>query len=80
MCRHIKSIEVMSSTDGRPGSRGAKTELHRRHKLSIARPYQAALRRHVTRLEVEGLAKLTQHVAGKPRQAATRVTRNRRRL
>ena len=47
MCRHIKSIEVLEF--GLPGSEegvnGAKTEsCIDKHKLSVNRPYQAALR------------------------------------
>src|SRR2546425_13158787 len=47
MCRQIKSIEIIEFglTGAQEGVHGAKTEYCiDKHKLSIARPYQAALR------------------------------------
>jgi hypothetical protein len=61
MCRHIKSIEVIEFglIGAQEGVNGAKTEsCIDKHKLSIARPYQAALREARNATEVEGLRKL----------------------
>jgi hypothetical protein len=61
MCRHIKSIEVIEFglIGAQEGVNGAKTEsCIDKHKLSIARPYQAALREARNTNEVEGLRKL----------------------
>ena len=61
MCRHIKSIEVIEFglLGAQEGVNGAKTEsCIDKHKLSIARPYQAALREARNATEVEGLRKL----------------------
>ena len=47
MCRHIKSIEIIEfgMTGAQEGVHGAKTEsCIDKHKFSIARPFQAALR------------------------------------
>jgi hypothetical protein len=47
MCRHIKSIEILEFglAGAQQGVNGAKTEYCiEKHKISIARPYQAALR------------------------------------
>ena len=62
MCRHIKSIEIIEfGLDGaQEGVNGAKTEsCIEKHKLSITRPYQAALREAArNKDEVVGLRKL----------------------
>ena len=61
MCRHIKSIEVIEFglMGAQEGVNGAKTEgCIDKHKLSIARPYQAALREARNTNEVQGLRKL----------------------
>jgi hypothetical protein len=61
MCRHIKSIEVIEFglVGAQEGVNGAKTEgCIDKHKLSIARPYQAALREARNANEVQGLRKL----------------------
>ncbi len=61
MCRHIKSIEVIEFglMGAQEGVNGAKTEgCIDKHKLSIARPYQAALREARNSNEVQGLRKL----------------------
>src|SRR5450432_4116255 len=61
MCRHIKSIEVLEF--GLPGSEegvnGAKTEsCIDKHKLSVNRPYQAALRAARNAAEVQSMRTL----------------------
>jgi hypothetical protein len=61
MCRHIKSIEVLEF--GLPGSEegvnGAKTEsCIDKHKLSVNRPYQAALKSARNTAEVQSMRKL----------------------
>jgi len=62
MCRQIKSIEVIEFglTGAQEGVNGAKTEgCIEKHKLSITRPYQAALREAArNKDEVTGLRKL----------------------
>jgi hypothetical protein len=61
MCRHIKSIEVIEFglIGAQEGVNGAKTEsCVDKHRLSIARPYQAALREARNTTEVQGLRKL----------------------
>src|SRR5450631_1353381 len=61
MCRHIKSIEVIEFglVGAQEGVNGAKTEgCIDKHKLSIARPYQAALREARNANEVQGMRKL----------------------
>jgi hypothetical protein len=61
MCRHIKSIEVIEFglLGAQEGVNGAKTEsCIDKHRLSIARPYQAALREARNANEVQGLRKL----------------------
>jgi len=61
MCRHIKSIEVIEFglMGAEEGVNGAKTEgCIDKHKLSIARPYQAALREARNANEVQALRKL----------------------
>jgi hypothetical protein len=61
MCRHIKSIEVIEFglMGAEEGVNGAKTEgCIDKHKLSIARPYQAALREARNENEVQALRKL----------------------
>ena len=61
MCRHVKSIEVIEFglIGAQEGVNGAKTEgCIDKHKLSIARPYQAALREARNANEVQGLRKL----------------------
>ena len=62
MCRHIKSIEVIEFglIGAQEGVNGAKTEsCIDKHKLSIARPYQAALREAVrNKTKVQSLQKL----------------------
>src|SRR5581483_7583583 len=62
MCRQIKSIEVIEYglTGAQEGVNGAKTEgCIEKHKLSITRPYQAALREAGrNKDEVLGLRKL----------------------
>jgi len=61
MCRHIKSIEVIEFglMGAEEGVNGAKTDgCIDKHKLSIARPYQAALREARNANEVQGLRKL----------------------
>src|SRR5579862_1876160 len=62
MCRQIKSIEVIEYglTGAQEGVNGAKTEgCIEKHKLSITRPYQAALREAArNRDEVTGLRRL----------------------
>jgi hypothetical protein len=61
MCRHIKSIEVIEFglIGAQEGVNGAKTEsCIDKHRLSIARPYQAALREARNTTEVQGLRKL----------------------
>ena len=62
MCRHIKSIEIIEFGlyGAQEGVNGAKTEYCiDKHKLSITRPYQAALREAArNKDEVMGLRKL----------------------
>ena len=62
MCRQIKSIEVIEFglTGAQEGVNGAKTDgCIDKHKLSIARPYQAALRESARNLtKVQSLHKL----------------------
>jgi hypothetical protein len=62
MCRHIKSIEIIEFGlyGAQEGVNGAKTEYCiDKHKLSITRPYQAALREAArNKDEVIGLRKL----------------------
>jgi hypothetical protein len=61
MCRHVKSIEVIEFglMGAQEGVNGAKTEgCIDKHKLSIVRPYQAALREARNANEVQGLRKL----------------------
>lgn len=61
MCRHVKSIEVIEFglVGAQEGVNGAKTEgCIDKHKLSMARPYQAALREARNANEVQGLRKL----------------------
>jgi hypothetical protein len=62
MCRHIKSIEVIEFglNGAQEGVNGAKTEFCiEKHKLSMTRPYQAALREAArNKDEVVGLRKL----------------------
>jgi hypothetical protein len=61
MCRHVKSIEVIEFglMGAQEGVNGAKTEgCIDKHKLSIARPYQAALREARNANEVQSLRKL----------------------
>lgn len=61
MCRHIKSIEVLEfgMTGAQEGVNGAKTEgCIEKHKLSVNRPYQAALRAARNQTEVQSLRKL----------------------
>ncbi|HXX86425.1 MAG TPA: hypothetical protein VEN29_20895 [Casimicrobiaceae bacterium] len=62
MCRHIKHIEIIEFglTGAQEGVHGAKTEYCiEKHKLSITRPYQAALREAArSKDEVQGLRKL----------------------
>jgi hypothetical protein len=62
MCRHIKSIEIIEfgMTGAQEGVNGAKTEsCIDKHRLSITRPYQAALREASNNKdEVQGLRKL----------------------
>jgi hypothetical protein len=62
MCRHIKSIEVIEFglNGAQEGVNGAKTEsCIEKHKLSMTRPYQAALREGArNKEEVVGLRKL----------------------
>ena len=61
MCRHIKSIEMIEFglLGAQEGVNGAKTEsCIDKHRLSIARPYQAALREARNTNEVQSLRKL----------------------
>jgi len=62
MCRHIKSIEIIEFglAGAQEGVNGAKTEsCIEKHKLSMTRPYQAALREGArNKDEVVGLRKL----------------------
>jgi hypothetical protein len=62
MCRHIKSIEVLEFglNGAQEGVNGAKTEsCIEKHKISMTRPYQAALREASrNKDEVVGLRKL----------------------
>ena len=62
MCRHIKHIEIIEFglTGAQEGTNGAKTEYCiEKHKLSLTRPYQAALREAArSKDEVQGLRKL----------------------
>lgn len=62
MCRHIKHIEIIEFglAGAQEGANGAKTEYCiEKHKLSITRPYQAALREAArSKDEVQGLRKL----------------------
>ena len=62
MCRQIKSIEVIEFglTGAQEGVNGAKTDgCIDKHKLSIARPYQAALREAArNKIKVQSLHKL----------------------
>jgi hypothetical protein len=62
MCRHIKSIEVIEFglVGAQEGVNGAKTEsCIDKHKLSMARPYQAALRESArNKAKVQSLHKL----------------------
>jgi hypothetical protein len=61
MCRHIKSIEMFEFglLGAQEGVNGAKTEsCIDKHRLSIARPYQAALREARNTNEVQSLRKL----------------------
>jgi hypothetical protein len=62
MCRNIKHIEIIEfgMTGAQEGVNGAKTEsCIDKHKLTITRPYQAALREAArSKEEVQGLRKL----------------------
>jgi hypothetical protein len=62
MCRHVKSIEVIEFglLGAQEGVNGAKTDgCIDKHKLSIARPYQAALREAArNKIKVQSLHKL----------------------
>jgi hypothetical protein len=61
MCRHIKSIEVLEFglAGAQEGVNGAKTEsCIDKHKLSVNRPYQAALRAARNTSEVQSFRKL----------------------
>src|SRR5215470_12616235 len=62
MCRHIKHIEILEfgMTGAQEGVNGAKTEsCIDKHRLSMTRPYQAALREAAqNKNEVLGLRKL----------------------
>jgi hypothetical protein len=61
MCRHIKSIEVLEFglAGAEEGVNGAKTDsCIDKHKLSVNRPYQAALRAARNAAEVQSLRKL----------------------
>ncbi len=61
MCRHIKSIEVIEFglAGAQEGVNGAKTEsCIEKHKLSVNRPYQAALRAARNSAEIQSLRKL----------------------
>jgi hypothetical protein len=62
MCRHIKSIEIIEfgMTGAQEGVHGAKTEsCIDKHKFSIARPFQAALREAArSKEELQGLHQL----------------------
>jgi len=62
MCRHIKSIEIIEFGLGgaQEGIHGAKTEYCiEKHKISIVRPYQAALREAArSKEEVQGIRQL----------------------
>ncbi len=61
MCRHIKSIEVIEFglAGAQEGVNGAKTEsCIEKHKLSINRPYQAALHAARNSAETQSLRKL----------------------
>ena len=62
MCRHIKSIEVIEFglNGAQEGVNGAKTEsCIEKHKISMTRPYQAALREAArNKDEIAGLRKL----------------------
>jgi hypothetical protein len=62
MCRHIKSIEIIEfgMTGAQEGVNGAKTEYCiDKHKISITRPYQAALRESAnSATQVQNLRKL----------------------
>ena len=62
MCRQIKSIEIIEFglTGAQEGVNGAKTEYCiDKHRLTITRPYQAALREATrNKEEVEGISKL----------------------
>lgn len=62
MCRHIKSIEVIEFglNGAQEGVNGAKTEsCIEKHKISMTRPYQAALREAARNQdEIAGLRKL----------------------
>jgi hypothetical protein len=61
MCRHIKSIEVIEFglLGAQEGVNGAKTDgCIDKHRLSVARPYQAALREARNANEVQSLRKL----------------------
>ncbi len=61
MCRHIKSIEVMEFglAGAQEGVNGAKTDgCIVKHKLSVNRPYTAALREARNANEVQSLRKL----------------------
>ena len=62
MCRHIKHIEIIEFgiTGAQEGTNGAKTEYCiEKHKLTMTRPYQAALREAArSKDEVQGLRKL----------------------
>ncbi len=61
MCRHIKSIEVIEFglAGAQEGVNGAKTEsCIQKHKLSVNRPYQAALKAARNSAEVQSLRKL----------------------
>src|SRR5215831_20855685 len=55
MCRHIKHIEIIEFglTGAQEGVNGAKTEsCIDKHKLSLTRPYQAALREAARKTEM----------------------------
>jgi hypothetical protein len=61
MCRHIKGIEVLEFglAGAEEGVNGAKTDsCIEKHKLSVNRPYQAALRAARNTTEVQSLRKL----------------------
>ena len=84
MCRQVKSIEIIEFgyEKSAEGTNGAKSEYCvDKHRLSITRPYQSALREATpSRTGVDGLRAHVRFLAQGPRRAQVDSRRDRRRL